>query len=123
MRFIGTDVHERICSVYILNGNNQVELELSDIKTSPEGFKGITESYSPNQCRIMIENSTRSHFVEKYFKGSGYDIVVAHTPRPSADKEGQVEERQDRCKETCRDIDEGDGWQIGSKIIQTGRRR
>ncbi|MCL2333251.1 MAG: IS110 family transposase [Candidatus Methanoplasma sp.] len=61
-----------------MNEKNQAELELSDFDTTPEGFMEITERYSPLQCRILIENSTRSHFVEKYFKGLGYDIVVAH---------------------------------------------
>jgi|GEM_PF-1390641 len=109
MKYIGIDVHKRISTVCVINENNKTESELHNIETSANGFDAVTAEYRPDQCRIMIENSTRSHFVYRHFKEKGYDIVAVH-PADFPDigkakvKNGRIDAR--KLAELMKDINE-----------------
>jgi len=110
MKYIGIDVHKRISTVCVIDEKNKTELELLNIETSAGGFIAVTLEYRPDQCRIAIENSTRSHFVQKHFKSMGYDIISIH-PADFPDiarakvKNDTIDAR--KLAELRRDVDEG----------------
>lgn len=78
MRYIGIDVHKRISTYCVLNDAGKVEMERDGVLTTAEGFRELMEYAAPRGCRILIENSTRSHFVYHLFAEAGYDIIAAH---------------------------------------------
>ncbi len=78
MRYIGIDVHKSISTYCVLNDAGKIELERDGVPTTAEGFQELMEYAAPRGCRILIENSTRSHFVYHLFAEAGYDIIAAH---------------------------------------------
>lgn len=110
MKYIGIDVHKRISTVCVIDESNKTELELLNIETSAGGFIAVTLEYRPDQCRIAIENSTRSHFVQRHFEGLGYDIISIHPAdfpdiAKSKVKNDIIDAR--KLAELRRDIDDG----------------
>ena len=110
MKYIGIDVHKRISTVCVIDENNKTESELLNIETSAGGFIAVTLEYRPDQCKIAIENSTRSHFVQKHFRGMSYDIISIHpSDFPEIAKSKVKNDTIDARKlaELRRDMDEG----------------
>ncbi len=79
MEYIGIDVHKNVSTVCVLDADGSVKNELIDIETTEEGYQALLEITETCSCTILIENSTRSHFVYHFLKGKGYDITVAHS--------------------------------------------
>jgi len=79
MDYIGIDVHKTVSTVCVLDKEGNLKNELIDIPTSAKGLRRLLEIADPSDCRILFENSTRSHFVYHFLKDSGYDVTVAHS--------------------------------------------
>jgi len=79
MEYIGIDVHKNVSTVCILNERGEVTNELADIPTTEGGFERLFDITHPSSSIVLIENSTRSHFVHHLMKDRGYDIVTAHS--------------------------------------------
>lgn len=60
-----------------MDRNYKTVKELLNAKTNEDGLLRIAEMCPPENCVILIENSTRSHFVERYFRKLGYSVIVA----------------------------------------------
>jgi transposase len=63
----------------VLDREGELKNELVDIPTTIKGLQRLLEIADPLDCKILFENSTRSHFVYHFLKGSGYDVTVAHS--------------------------------------------
>lgn len=77
MKYVGIDVHKRICTSCLMDDNFKTIDELIDVRTNEDGLSKIAGMCPPSECVILMENSTRSHYVERYFRRSGYSVVVA----------------------------------------------
>ena len=78
MYFIGGDIHKLISTFNVMNSKLKTVEEFVDIPTSEEGFRCITRRYNPKDCIILIETSTRSVYVQRFFHNAGYNILVGH---------------------------------------------
>ena len=78
MYFIGGDIHKDVSTFNVMNSRLKTVDEFVDVPTSDEGFRCITWNYNPNECYILIESSTRSNYVARAFRNSGYNIIVGH---------------------------------------------
>lgn len=79
MDYIGIDVHKAVSTVCVLDSKGELKNELVDIPTTVNGLQRLLEIADPLDCKILFENSTRSHFVYHFLKGSEYDVTVAHS--------------------------------------------
>ena len=78
MYFIGGDIHKDVSTFNVMNSRRKSINEFIDVPTSDEGFRCITWNYKPQECYILIESSTRSNYVARFFSNSGYRIIVGH---------------------------------------------
>ena len=79
MDYIGIDVHKNVSTVCILDADGELKEELIDIPTTVKGLQALLDVADPQGCKILFENSTRSHFVYHFLKERGYDVTVAHS--------------------------------------------
>lgn len=77
MKYVGIDVHKRICTSCLMDDNFKTIDELINVKTDDVGLSKIAGMCPPSECTILMENSTRSHYVERYFRKLGYSVIVA----------------------------------------------
>ncbi len=77
MKYIGIDVHKRICSACLMDEHYKTEKELLNVETTDEGLSKIAEMARPEDCFILMENSTRTHYVVRFFRKSGYSVFSA----------------------------------------------
>ena len=78
MYFIGGDIHKDISTFNVMNDKFKTIDEYIDVPTTEEGFLCITRNYHPDDCVILIESSTRSIYVQRFFCHAGYNIIVGH---------------------------------------------
>jgi transposase len=78
MYFIGGDIHKTICTFNVMNAKLKTVEEFIDVPTNEEGFRCITRNYNPKDCYILIESSTRTNFVQRFFHHAGYTLITGH---------------------------------------------
>ena len=83
MWFIGGDIHKEISTFNVMNSKLKTMEEFIDIPTNEEGFRDITRKYNPKDCYILIESSTRSNYVMRFFHTAGFNIIEGHANRNS----------------------------------------
>ena len=55
----------------------KTEKELLNVETTDEGLSKIAEMAKPEECYVLMENSTRTHYVLRYFRKLGYSVFSA----------------------------------------------
>ena len=77
MRYIGLDVHKTNTTACVISAGGKVVKTL-DVRSEPNGLRAIHDYMGTAEYVVMMESSTYSYKVYRFFESLGVDAYVVH---------------------------------------------